>query len=137
MGAGRSLFTSKITKQVARSSPPRSPSRFLDHHHQEPQADRLLFTTKPKIIQKSAQPKKPIVQDRILQDPKIIEEIVTAQQVVHRPMDVTQIQVVEEIVDVLEVKQVGVPAIQVVQKVVKKGRSVESVTRRRGVWRQP
>jgi len=46
---------------------------------------------------------------------------VTAQQVVHRPMDVTQIQVVEEIVDVLEVKQVGVPAIQVVQKVVKKG----------------
>ena len=58
----------------------------------------------------------------------------TAQQVVHRPMDVTQIQVVEEIVDVLEVKQVGVPAIQVVQKVVKKGKSVESVTRRGGVW---
>merc|ERR1719473_689461 len=61
---------------------------------------QTIEVEKPKIIQKTVQRKKPIIQERIIQVPKIMEEIVTVQKVVQRPVDVPQVQIVEEIVDV-------------------------------------
>merc|ERR1712188_55332 len=66
---------------------------------------QTIEVEKPKIIQKTVQRKKPIIQERIVQVPKIIEEIVPVDKIVQRPVEVPQVQVVEEIVDVPVVKQ--------------------------------
>lgn len=85
-------------------------------HFPIPNPIQTIEGENPKIIQKIAQSKKSIIQENIVKDPKIMEEIVPAHEIVQRLVDVPKIQTVEEIVDVPVVKQAGVPAIQEVER---------------------
>merc|ERR1712061_899379 len=73
---------------------------------------------KPKIIQKTVQRKKPIIQEHITEVTRVVEEVVPVQKVVHVPVEVPQVQYIDRIVDVPVVKQRQVPSVQKVQKTV-------------------
>ena len=73
---------------------------------------------KPKIIQKTVQLKKPIIQEHITEVTKVVEEVVPVTKVVHVPVEVPLVQYIDRFVDVPIVMQRHVPLVQKVQKTV-------------------
>merc|ERR1712050_552333 len=82
------------------------------------QETEYIKVEKPKIIQKTVQRKRPIIQESITQVPKIVEQIVPVEVVVPETVEVPQVQFVDVVVDVPVTKQRQVPMLQTVQKTV-------------------
>merc|ERR1719242_356903 len=74
---------------------------------------QVIEVEKPKMVTRTVQRKKPVIQEHITHVPKIVKQQVPVQKVVQKHVEVPQIQYVDEVVDVPITKRKEVPTLQV------------------------